>query len=592
MGKEGIRNAYTTGKGKVVIRAKTVEENLKGGRKQIVVTELPYQVNKAALAERIADLVKNKKIAGISEIRDESDRHGMRLVIELKRDAQYQRVLNNIYNTTPMQSTFFINMVVLVAGQPRLVNLKEALTCYIDFRHEVLTRRSQFELTKAQNREHILQGFIMALDNMDEVIKTIRASETVEDARNNLMTTFSFSQIQAQAILDMPLRRLAHLERQKIIDEHEEILKTIAYLEDLLANPRKIRFLIQEDVKQLQAKYGDKRRSVINTEEIREFQQEELIPHEQVVITLSQNGFIKRMSSSTYRQQGRGGKGVQGMVTREGDVINHILSADTHDNILFFSQRGKVYSLKCYDIPESMSRTTKGTAIVNIIPIDLKDEVTAILRIKDFLPDQFLLMATKNGLIKKTSLARFSAIRRNGVIAMGLRANDSLVSTKVVDNSNEVVLVTRKGRAIRFAVEGLRTASRTSGGVRGIRVVDDQLVSMDAIFPQYYLLTVTEKGYGKVSAADHYPKHGRGGKGIQTHKVNEKTGFIAAARMVAKDEKDLILSSKEGKVVRIPIAEISAKGRRTMGLRVMSLNEGDVVVAITTQSVKSQQSLL
>jgi len=592
MGQDGIRSAYATGKGKVVIRAKTREVDVKGGRKQIVITELPYQVNKAALTERIAELVKNKKMVGISEIRDESDREGMRLVIELKRDAQYQRVLNNLHKHTSMQSTFFVNMVVLVDGQPRLVDLREALTCYIDFRHEVITKRSQFELKRAQNRAHILEGFLTALDNMDEVIKVIRGSETVEDARNNLMEAFTLSQLQAQAILDMPLRRLAHLERQKIADEYAEVLKNIAYLEDLLANPRKIQFLIKEDLAQLKEKYDDGRRTEIIEEEIVDFLQEDLIPHERVIVTLSRNGFIKRMTASTYRQQGRGGKGVKGIVTREDDAVKQMISVDTHDNILFFSGRGKVYRLKGYDIPESMSRTAKGTSLVNLIPINLEDGVTAMLEVKDFLSNRYLLMATKRGLIKKTSLDKFSAIRRNGVIAMGLRKSDVLISAKIAASSSEVVMVTWKGRAIRFRVDNLRTASRTSGGVRGIKVKDDQLVDMDIIFPQCYLLTLTEKGYGKLSAADHYPIHQRGGKGIQTHKVGDKTGYIAAVCLATKDEKDLLVSSMEGKVICTSIAEISVKGRRTQGMRVMGLDEGDSVVAITTQPIRDQEQLI
>ncbi len=592
MGQEGIRSAYATGKGKLVVRAKTREVDVKGGRRQIIVTELPYQVNKASLTERIAELAKNKKLVGISEIRDESDREGMRLVIELKRDAQYQRVINNLYKNTSMQTTFFVNMVVLVDGRPRLVDLREALTCYIDFRHEVITRRSQFELKKAMSRAHILEGFLIALDNMDEVIRVIRGSETVEDARNNLIEVFTLSHLQAQAILDMPLRRLAHLERQKIADEYTEVLKNIAYLEDLLANPRKIQFLIKEDLAQLKAKYDNGRRTEIISEEIVDFQQEDLIPHERVVVTLSLNGFIKRMTASTYRQQGRGGKGVKGMVTREDDAVKKMISVDTHDNILFFSGRGKVYCLKGYDIPESLSRTAKGTSLVNLIPINLEEGVTAMLEVKDFPPNRFLLMATGKGLIKKTSLDKFSAIRRNGVIAMGLRKNDALISAKCVSDAGEVVMVTHKGRAIRFKVDNLRTASRTSGGVRGIRMDSDQLIGMDVIFPQCYLLTVTENGYGKLSAADHYPIHQRGGKGIQTHKVSDKTGLIAAACLAKKDEKDLLVSSVAGKVICTSIAEISVKGRRTQGMRVMGLDEGDKVVAITTQPIHDQQELI
>lgn len=584
MGQDGIRSAYATGKGKLVVRAKTREVDVKGGRRQIVITELPYQVNKAALTERIAELVKNKKLVGISEIRDESDREGMRLVIELKRDAQYQRVLNNLYKSTSMQSTFFVNMVVLVDGKPRLVDLREALTCYIDFRHEVITRRSQFELNKAKSRAHILEGFLLALDNMDEVIRVIRGSETVEDARNNLMEVFTLSQIQAQAILDMPLRRLAHLERQKIADEYTEVLKSIAYLEDLLANPRKIQFLIKEDLAQLKKKYDNVRRTEITEEEMVEFQQEDLIPHETMVVTLSRNGFIKRMRSATYQQQGRGGKGVKGMVTREDDAVKQILLADTHANMMFFTSYGRVYCMKCYNIPESLSRTSKGTSLVNLIPINLEDGVTAVLAVEEFLPNQYLLMATRRGLIKKTSLDKFSSIRRNGIIAMGLRKKDMLVSAKIAGGSGEVVMVTRKGRAIRFKVENLRTASRTSGGVRGIRIDDDQLIGMDVISSQCYLLTVTKKGFGKLCAADHYPIHQRGGKGIQTHKVNNKTGEIADAKLVSKNEKELLLLSTEGKIVNIPMEKVSERShRRTIGVKVMSFNEGESVVAITSQ---------
>ena len=351
LGQDGIKSAYATGRGKVVVRAKASEVSTKGGRRQIIVTELPYQVNKAALVERIAELVKGKKIAGIAEVRDESDREGMRLVIELRKDGQPQRVLNNLYKNSSMQSAFFINMVALVDGQPKVINLQEALTCYIDFRCEVITRRSQFELEKARNRAHILEGFRIALDNMEQVIKVIRQSENVDVARANLMTAFSLSQAQAQAILDMPLRRLARLEREKIAEEYADVLKNISYMEDLLANPRKILFLIKQDVAQLKSKYGDERRTSISEEEVTEFRQEDLVPHQRVIVTISNQGFIKRLPASNYRLQHRGGRGVMGMVTREGDSVRHILAADTHDNILFFTNRGRVYCLKCYEIP-------------------------------------------------------------------------------------------------------------------------------------------------------------------------------------------------------------------------------------------------
>jgi DNA gyrase subunit A len=379
LGREGIKNAYANGQGKVVVRAKVTEESLKGGRERLVITELPYQTNKAALVERIAELVKEKKIDGIAEIRDESDRHGMRMVIGLRKDAQSTKVLNNLYKYTPMQSSFFINMLALVDGQPQVINLREALTCHIDFRREVITRRCQFELQKAKDRAHILEGFRIALDHLDEVIQTIRRAETVDSARTNLMKSFSLSEIQAQAILEMQLRRLARLEQKKIVDEYSEVVKTIAYLEDLLANPKKILFLIQQDVTELKSKYGDRRRTLIQRQEAEEFQEEDLIAHQNVVVTLSEQGYIKRIPAATYQKQHRGGRGIIGMVTRETDMVRHLVVADTHDNLLLFTNRGKVYRLRCYDISQDLSRTTKGTAIANLLPIDPKEQVTAMM---------------------------------------------------------------------------------------------------------------------------------------------------------------------------------------------------------------------
>jgi len=410
-GKGGIDNAYSTGHGKIVLRAKTTELTSKGGKRQIVVTELPYQVNKAALVERI-------------EVRDESDREGMRIVIELKKEAQTRQVLNNLYKYTAMQSAFFINMVALVDAQPKVINLKEALTSYIDFRFEVISRRSRFELNKARERAHVLEGFRIALNNLDQIIKVIRQSQTVESARTDLMAAFTLSQVQAQAILDMPLRRLAKLEQDKITEEYTSVIKNISYLEDLLANPRKILSLVAQDAEELKSKYGDARRTVVKAEEIEEFRTEDLVPHEAMVVTLTSRGFIKRIPANTYRLQRRGGKGVIGMVVRDRDTVNHILAADTHDNLLFFTSTGKVYCLKCHEIPEDSSRTAKGTALVNLLPIDLEDEVTVLLALARFPSNKFLLMATRGGTIKKTPLSAFASIRRNGIIAMGLRNED------------------------------------------------------------------------------------------------------------------------------------------------------------------------
>jgi len=579
-GKGGIDNAYTTGHGKIVLRAKTTELTGKGGKRQIIVTELPYQVNKAALVERTAELVKVKRVSGIAEVRDESDREGMRIVIELKKEAQTRQVLNNLYKYTAMQSAFFINMVALVDAQPKVINLREALTSYIDFRFEVISRRSRFELDKARERAHVLEGFRIALNNLDQIIKVIRQSQTVESARTDLMAAFTLSQIQAQAILDMPLRRLAKLEQDKITEEYASVIKNISYLEDLLANPRKVLSLVAQDAKELKSKYGDARRTVVKAEEIEEFRTEDLVPHEAMVVTLTGRGFIKRIPANTYRLQRRGGKGVIGMVVRDQDTVNHILVVDTHDNLLFFTSTGKVYCLKCHEIPEDSSRTAKGTALVNLLPIDLEDEVTVLLAIASFPLDRFLLMATRGGVIKKTTLSKFASIRRNGIIAMGLRNEDKLISSGVVADEDEVMLVSRNGQAIRFKVENLRTASRTSGGVRGIRLVDDYVVGMGIVLPDAYMLTVTEKGFGKLTPVKNYPVHNRGGKGVRAYRVGPKTGNLVASRLVFP-QGSLVMLSSRGNVVNIPMGQVSIQGRGGRGARLMGLGEDDSVVSVT-----------
>ena len=579
-GRGGIDNAYTTGRGKIILRAQADELTTKTGKKQIVITEIPYQVNKAALVERIAELVKVKRILGVAEVRDESDREGMRIVIELKKEAQPRQILNNLHKYTAMQSAFFINMVALVDGQPKVINLKEALTYYIDYRFQVITKRSQFELNKAKDRAHILEGFRIALNNLEQVIKIIRQSQTVESARANLMEAFTLSQIQAQAILDMPLRRLAKLEQDKITEEYATVIKNISYLEDLLANPRKVFSLIAEDAQELKSKYGDDRRTVVKAEEIEEFRTEDLVPHEPMVVTLTNKGFIKRIPAATYRLQHRGGKGVIGMVTRGGDTVNHILVADTHDNLLFFTSTGKVYCLKCYEVPQDSSRTAKGIALVNLLPIDLEDEVTVLLAISGFPSDKFLLMATKGGVIKKTTLDKFASIRRNGIIAMGLRNQDKLTSAGVVADEDEVILVSRNGKAIRFKVHNLRTASRTSGGVRGIRLVDDYVVGMGIVFPEAYVLTVTEKGFGKLTPIKNYPVHNRGTKGVRTYRVNPQTGNLALSKLVSR-QGSLVMLSTRGNVVNIPMDQIPIQSRNGRGARLMSLAEDDSVASAT-----------
>jgi DNA gyrase subunit A len=581
LGRQGIKSAYASGQGKVVVQAKVTDEKLRGGRQQLIITELPYQTNKAALVGRIAELARERRIEGISEVRDESDRHGMRVVIGLRKDAQPTKICNNLYKYTPMRSSFFINMLALVDGQPRVINLKEALTCYIDFRREVITRRSQFDLQKAKDRAHILEGFRIALDRLDEIIQTIRKAETADSARASLMEKFGLSQIQAQAILDMQLRRLAQLEQKKIVDEYSEVVKNIAYLEDLLANPKKILFLIKQDVTELKKGYGDQRRTAIKREEAEEFQDEDLIPHQDVVITLSEQGYIKRIPATTYQKQHRGGVGVTGMVTRETDMVKHCVVADTHDNLLLFTNRGKVYRLKCYDINQDLSRTTKGTALANLLSIDPKEQITALVVAKDFTPGLFMVMATSRGIVKKTSFDKFASVRSSGLIAMKLRGDEELVAAEMVTQKGEVILVTQDGQGIRFAVKGLRPASRTSGGVRGIRLSSgDCMVAMGAVFRDADLLTVTENGFGKRSRVRNFPLRARGGKGVIAHRVNEKTGKVIAANLVPRNQHVIIVSAK-GIIIRISVdEEVSLQGRATQGVHLKRLEQDDSVVSI------------
>lgn len=588
LGKEGIRSAYTTGHGRVVVRAKVHISDIAGsmGRRQIIVTEIPYQVNKASLVERIANLMKDKKITGIAEIRDESDRQGMRIVIELKREAQAPQILNQLYKYTAMQSSFFVNMLALVDGQPRVISLKEALEYYIAFRLEVITRRSKFELSVARARAHILEGLKIALDHIDAVIKTIRESDTAEIARKNLMTTFSLSEKQSMAILDMQFRRLANLERNKILDEYEGLLKTIAYLEDLLANKKKILFLVKEEIIQLKSKHGDDRRTEISEQSVMDFAIEE-VPHERVVVTFSGRGFIKRIPAITYRSQHRRGKGVKGMGIREADAVKFLVVADTHDYLFFFTNMGKVFSLKTHEIPADASRTAKGLAIVNLFPITEGERVTAVVSVTDFKPDCFLLMATAKGEIKKSSLEFFDAIRSSGIIAMDLEPGDELMAAGLATDKDDVVLITEEGQSIRFTVESLRASSRTSGGVRGVRLEgDDKLASMSVVIPNTFLLVVTKNGYGKVTEIEEYKTQTRGGVGIKTLKVTDKTGKVADARLVSQTQQ-LLLISKDGMVISTPLKDedgggIPNLGRNTQGVMIMRMDEGDSVAALAT----------
>ncbi len=597
-GVEGIKNAYAAGQGKVVLRARVVEESTKAGKMQLIVTELPYQTNKAELVKKIAELARDKKIEGISDVRDESDRQGMRLVIGLRKDAHPAKVQNNLFKFTSMQTAFFINMIALVEGQPRVINLKDALQCYVAFRTEVITRRTQYDLQKAKERAHILEGFKIALDHLDAVIKTIRESETADTARTNLMTEFSLSQLQAQAILEMQLRRLANLERKKILDEYKDVLKTIHYLEDLLANPDKILKLIQQDVMELKTKHGDKRRTVITKDEAGQFQVEDLIPHMDVIVTLSEQGYIKRIPADVFRKQLRGGRGVKGMVTRDSDDVMSSMSADTHDNLLFFTNRGRVFKMKCHEIPQDVSRTTKGINIINLIPIEAKEKVTAMFVPEKTDPGLFMLLATSKGIVKKTGLSSFIDVRRSGLIAMKLKNDEELIGVDVVSDSDKIMLVSRNGQAVKFAVAPLRNASRTSGGVRGIKLnKGDIAVSMGTVQASADLITVTENGYGKKTRVEKFPLHGRGGKGVLAHKVNTKTGKVIAAKFVPPGY-ELFITTANGVQLRINVdvaketkvsvegekkkrrEGVPVKGRITQGVMLSRLDEGDRVVSI------------
>ncbi len=585
-GDEGIRKAFAEGQGRIVMRAKAAIEETAKDRLQITVTELPYQTNKSTLMEKIADLAKTKKVEGISELRDESDREGMRIVIELKKEAYPQKVLNNLFNRTSLQSTFSVNFLALVDEQPRRLSLKEALQFFIEFRQRVITRRSRFDLKQAQSRAHILEGLKTALDNIDEVIRLIRASKTVETAREGLREQFKLSEAQAQAILDMALRRLAALEHQKINDEFAELLKTIAFLEDLLANPRKILFIIKEEVAEIKEKYGDPRRTLIIGGEVGDFSVEDLVPHEETVVTVSQRGYVKRVPGSTYRVQQRGGRGIMGMGTRDIDEVRHVVVADTHDHVLFFTNRGKVFRLKCHELPAEASRTARGTPIVNVMAMDSQDRITAIVKASDLAAGSFLVLATTRGEVKKTAAEEFATVRSSGLIAMDLEEGDELVSALFTRNEDDVIMVSAQGKAIRFGVEILRSASRTSGGVRGMRVgLNERVVSMGAIAPDAFLLTMTENGFGKLTPLSAFPRKGRGGMGMLAFRIGPKSGDVVAAEVVFPSQ-ELMVVTERGIVLRTAVGgekskeRIAIQGRTSQGVSVKDLDPGDKVVSI------------
>ncbi|HEV8575397.1 MAG TPA: DNA gyrase subunit A [Dehalococcoidia bacterium] len=577
--RDAIRGAFE-GRGRVVVRARVhIEEMAKGNRNQIIVTELPYQTNKAALIEKIADLARAKRIDGIADLRDESDRHGMRIVIDLKREAQPRQLLNALYKHTAMQSAFAVNMLALVDKQPRTVSLKKILDSHINHRREVIRRRSEFDLNKAQERAHILEGLLKAIDMLDQVISTIRGSPSAEEAKGRLIRApFELSDRQAQAVLDMQLRRLAKLERDKIQDEYKELIEQINYLEDLLANPRKIDFLIKDDALDLKKNYGDARRTIILDQEPEGFSEEDMVAHQEVVVSLSARGFIKRLPLSTYRAQRRGGVGVIGMKTREDDAVRHLVVADTHDKLIFFTDRGRCFQVKTYEVTDE-SRQARGESVMQLLQLDQKERITAVVRVPPEVEHDYMVVATKLGEIKKTPIKNFANVRRDGLIAMDLEPADELVSAKLATDDDDAIVVSARGQSVRFAVKRLRSASRLSGGVRGIRLASgDRVVGMEIASAAEALLVVSEFGFGKRTLVDEYPLHGRGGQGVRTFKTNPKTGELMAARMVDPTH-ELILISEGGIVLRTPVEHISRQLRSTQGVTLMDV-EGDRVAAV------------
>ena len=581
VGTEGIRQAYSTGKGRLVLRGVAHIEEGRGGRQHIVITEIPYQVNKAALITRIADLARQGRIDGIADLRDESDREGIRVVVEVKRGFPARKVLNQLYKYTPLQTTFGVQMLVLVAGVPRLVSLKRAMLLFIEHRREVIRRRSEYLLAKARDRAHILEGLLKALAHLDEVIQTIRRSRTAETARKNLMKRFGFTERQAQAILEMPLRRLAALERKKLEEEYKEVTAQIRELEDLLAHPAKILEVIRKEIKDLAQRYGDDRRTRILAEAKEDFDEEDLIPNEPVLVILTRKGYIKRVPVDHFRAQGRGGKGVRGHTVKTDDEVALVLSARALDTALFFTDRGKVYAERVYRIPEA-GRTGKGLPVVNVVALQPEERVTAVVAVPDFDQGRYLFFATHKGKVKRTALREFASVRSTGLVAVVLQEGDALGWVRLTSGQDEVLLVTAQGQALRIREEEVRPLGRHAGGVQGIRLREgDEVVAMDVVEPGGELLVVTAHGYGKRVPLEEYPVKGRATLGVQT--INPRslktTGPVVAARVVqAQDE--IVLVTSHGQAIRLRVKDIPRMGRTARGARLITLAQGDQVAAV------------
>ena len=579
LGRSGIRRAYETGKGSILIRSVVEIETKPNGKEVILVHELPYQVNKARLIEKIAELVRDKKIDGITDLRDESDRNGMRIVIEVRRDASASVLLNNLYKQTAMQTSFGINMLALVDGHPKVLGLKEVLYHYLEHQKVVIRRRTQFDLTKAEDRAHILEGLRIALDHIDAIIALIRGSQTAEEARNGLMTDFNLSERQSQAILDMRLQRLTGLERDKIEEEYQALIKLIDELREILANEYRILEIIREELTEVKERFSDDRRTEITTGGTEMFEDEDLIPREASVITLTHNGYVKRLPANTYRSQKRGGRGVQGMGTNDDDFVEHLLYTSTHDTILFFTNKGKVYRKKGYHIPE-YGRTAKGLPLVNLLEISKDEKVTAVIRVEEFKQDDFFFFTTRDGVSKRTPVSNYANIRQNGLIAISLREEDELISVKLTDGNQEMVIGTRDGALIRFPETDIRSMGRTASGVRGIRLREgDSVVGMEILEPGDNILVITEKGYGKQTKESEYRVQSRGGMGIRTCQITDKNGPLVAVRTVNGTE-DIMLITINGILIRMDVNDISTTGRSTQGVRLIRLSEDETVATV------------
>ena len=588
LGKSGIHEAYRTGKGRIIVRAKTDIEPMGNGRDRIVVTEIPYMVNKARLVEKIAELVHEKRLEGVSDIRDESDRRGMRIVIELKKDVNANVVLNFLYKHTQLQDTFGAIMLALVNGEPKYLSLREMIRHYIDHQKDVIVRRTRYDLNKAEARAHILEGLLIALDHIDEVIALIRASRTDAEARDGLMSRFGLTEKQATAILDMRLRRLTGLERDKIEAEYQELLKQIEYFRAVLANERMVLDIIKTEITDIRNRFADERRTEITALD-GEIDVMDLIQEEDMVVTLTHFGYVKRLPKATYRAQKRGGKGIIGATTREEDFVEQLFVTSTHDPLMFFTDRGRAYQLRCYEIPEA-GRMARGTAIVNLLPIEGGEKVTAMLPVpEEKVAGHYLVMATRMGLIKRTELKDFENLRRSGLIAIVLREEDELIGVALTDGTRDVLLGTRGGMAIRFSETDVRVMGRVSMGVKSIELAEgDEVVAMSIVEEGEQVLSITRNGFGKRTEIDEYRVQSRGGKGIKAMNLTEKTGLLAGQLLVDEDE-DILLITDDGTVIRTPVSSISTHGRNTQGVRIMRVEEGSQVVCVAPAEAEEDE---